>query len=285
MTLSLNNFFFLGIAFLPACSAGTLIPLERAVQAAQPKRFSLKIEGYCPKAATGTVFRYRELFATNLSYAIEKGSLINDTDTDGVPDAHETESAFAMDSNNDGYSDLLVSLTGMDLSAQLKLPPADTAGTDSDADGLWDADERILGTNELSFDSDGDGIPDGLEARFKADPLDDADEWLRAGGDLYSNLEKIKMGLPLRETAPEEVVKNLAVKYALLSQMPSEPSCYDFMVSNIPLAPIRGSNQMRLSFVEENATGERRLATRSLAVASQTLENAVIVYRYQEHEE
>lgn len=259
------------------------------MNSAEAKSFSLRIEGYCPKPAANTVFRYRELFANNLSSAVEKGALLSDTDTDGVPDIYESSalsiSHFTMDSNDDGYSDLLVALTGMDLAAQLKLPATDNTGTDSDTDGLWDADERILGTVDTNFDSDGDMIPDGLEARFKSDPLDGADEWLSAGGDGRSNLQKIKMGLPLRETANEEIVKALGVRYELLSQTVTEPACYDFLVSNIPLAPVKGSNQMRISFIEENAVGERRLSTRSIAVASQTLKDATIVYRYQEHEE
>lgn len=44
--------------------------------------------------------------------------------------------------------------------------------TDSDGDGLCDADELILGTNPFLKDTDGDGYPDGLELALGSDPLD-----------------------------------------------------------------------------------------------------------------
>jgi len=39
-------------------------------------------------------------------------------------------------------------------------------GDDDDGDGLSNAEERVLGTNPLRADTDGDGIPDGVEASF-----------------------------------------------------------------------------------------------------------------------
>ena len=39
-------------------------------------------------------------------------------------------------------------------------------GDDDDDDGLSNAEERVLGTNPLRADTDGDGIPDGVEAAY-----------------------------------------------------------------------------------------------------------------------
>jgi Tol biopolymer transport system component len=44
--------------------------------------------------------------------------------------------------------------------------------TDSDGDGLTDAEERRLGTDPFNPDTDGDGYPDGLEVALGSDPLD-----------------------------------------------------------------------------------------------------------------
>ena len=43
--------------------------------------------------------------------------------------------------------------------------------TDSDGDGLTDAEEAILGTDPNNIDTDGDGLPDGLEVELGTNPL------------------------------------------------------------------------------------------------------------------
>jgi hypothetical protein len=47
-----------------------------------------------------------------------------------------------------------------------------TTETDSDGDGLSDAQEQKLGTDPSHQDTDGDGFPDGLEVLLASDPLD-----------------------------------------------------------------------------------------------------------------
>ena len=49
---------------------------------------------------------------------------------------------------------------------------------DSDQDGLWDAEELLLGTDPTVQDTDGDGLTDGAELDlFNTDPLNaDSDE-------------------------------------------------------------------------------------------------------------
>jgi hypothetical protein len=49
-----------------------------------------------------------------------------------------------------------------------------TVGADSDADGLSDTEELVLGTNPLEADSDDDGLLDGIESKVGlTNPLDD----------------------------------------------------------------------------------------------------------------
>ncbi|MBK7864174.1 MAG: hypothetical protein IPJ65_37380 [Archangiaceae bacterium] len=55
------------------------------------------------------------------------------------------------------------------LSAASTDPTQGRCMTDSDGDGVSDADERTVGTNPSSIDSDGDGISDRLEGRVDTD--------------------------------------------------------------------------------------------------------------------
>ena len=45
-------------------------------------------------------------------------------------------------------------------------PDMSANSTDSDGDGLYDDEERSLGTDPRKFDTDGDGLPDGFEAGY-----------------------------------------------------------------------------------------------------------------------
>ncbi len=45
----------------------------------------------------------------------------------------------------------------------------DNGCVDSDGDGLWDADEKLIGTDPFDADSDDDGVLDGDEPQFAAD--------------------------------------------------------------------------------------------------------------------
>ena len=53
---------------------------------------------------------------------------------------------------------------------------AEPAGdSDTDGDGLTDAEESALGTDPTASDSDSDGWDDGVEVETGTDPLDDGD--------------------------------------------------------------------------------------------------------------
>lgn len=110
--------------------------------------------------------------------------LLADTDHDAIPDATEIAqggdagtvpgSAYvvgdglfaenvrggAKDTDADGLSDHTEKLVGTSVER-----------ADSDADGLSDASEASLGTNPTVADSDADGVTDGLEASSGSDPL------------------------------------------------------------------------------------------------------------------
>jgi hypothetical protein len=125
------------------------------------------------------VFKLKNFIASNLSAYPYGGNTKKDSDNDGLRDDEEVQAGtnVAMaDSDQDGFSDLLEHFyrgSGWDA-----LDPADAdcpimidadndkMPDDTDGDGLLDCEERFMGTSRTLFDSDADGIPDGVEARF-----------------------------------------------------------------------------------------------------------------------
>jgi len=116
-----------------------------------------------------------------------------DSDGDGLPDAIEEQlgsSVTLSDTDGDGLSDL-VECRLMDDPVQV--PGPGTAGegaADRDGDGLNDAEEKLLGTNPERFDTDQDGMPDGLEVRFWTDPIS-RDDRADGDGDSLPNLDEL----------------------------------------------------------------------------------------------
>ena len=77
-----------------------------------------------------------------------------DTDNNGLPDTWDVFTFAALDSDQDGMIDEWEHLSGGDL---------DWFGN-PDGDGLINLDEFFMGTDPLNADSDGDGIPDGMDS-------------------------------------------------------------------------------------------------------------------------
>lgn len=84
----------------------------------------------------------------------------------------------ALDSDNDGYTDLLEEDIGSDPNDANSTPRVAVTslslrlqGVDSDADGVPNTAEAERGTDPMRADSDGDGVNDGAELRSGTDPL------------------------------------------------------------------------------------------------------------------
>jgi hypothetical protein len=93
-----------------------------------------------------------------------------DTDSDGIPDAWETQvfhtDSGKADTDGDGYNDLVEIESGYDpLKKSAKL-----VDSDFDKDDLFDWMELLFGTDPTNADSDGDSYFDGAEVKAGYDP-------------------------------------------------------------------------------------------------------------------
>lgn len=75
-----------------------------------------------------------------------------------------------------GSSAILAFAIGFCLVEPAPIAASSAAVTDTDADGLTDAQEKVNQTDPDSFDTDGDGFGDGEELARSSDPLDDASQ-------------------------------------------------------------------------------------------------------------
>src|SRR5205823_10357721 len=86
-------------------------------------------------------------------------------------------------------------------------------------------------------DSDGDGIPDGLEVRYGLDPLKPDVGFIDTDGDGQSDLAEFKAN-----SDPTQRDHDFFLQYGYQYQTVARPQtdgaiCYDFSVSNLSLVP------------------------------------------------
>ncbi len=204
------------------------------------------------------VYTLLNVIVTNLNIRAGVDSLLTDSDRDGIPDEEELEmgtSPILWDTDGDGCSDLLETRLQFDpLNSDCGcIPPI----TDEDHDGLNSCEELWLGTARDIYDSDKDGIPDGLEFKQGLNPLGD-DRLDDLDFDGVRNGDEVQ-----RHTNPEAddplVQSRWAYDYSIVERGVDDASrrCYDFQVSNIQFRPVeetpgqlRGTNLLRIYFAE-----------------------------------
>lgn len=200
------------------------------------------------------------------SVLTSKGELAPDGDRDGLPDALEFElntDRNKADTDGDRYSDLfevVMRKEGFDPLTTDK--PAISCGSnrDGDGDGLNDCEEEFLGTSALLPDTDADGVLDRMELIVGTDPLV-ADGLSDLDFDGVFNADEVRGGTdPLRPDI--ETYRTARTVYDLddrgvgdVTRLDNakveERHCYDFRVQRIPLVetPLvaeRGLNRVLL---------------------------------------
>jgi hypothetical protein len=197
-------------------------------------------------------YQIKEVIASNFSAPADSPLDQADTDGDGLTDAEELALGTdpnKKDTDGDGFSDgveVYFSKLGANLNPlNVALPdgggldpgcPVALRGVDSDCDGLLDCDEQLIGTNPNLVDSDGDGVPDGIEWQLKSQP---------AAQDLNTDPDNdgVNTGLELRmHTDPQKVDNTQFVtqgyRYQLEAAGPPDSNgsqCYNLVVDNMQL--------------------------------------------------
>lgn len=200
-----------------------------------------------------------------------------DSDGDGLADArdnpftHRTNNFFA-DSDDDCFDDHFEVLRadrgfkpdakdgrGCDPASPLTL---NCRCRDTDGDGLSQFAEDFLATRTGVVDSDGDGIPDGLEARYGLGPLTPSAAGIDTDGDGLTDEEELRAGSsPVRRD--RALFERDGYLYETTAESQADGSvCYDFSVTNLLLVtpPARagvrqGYNLLKVYFAEAPESG------------------------------
>ncbi|XXF79363.1 VWA domain-containing protein [Myxococcaceae bacterium GXIMD 01537] len=184
-----------------------------------------------------------------------------DSDGDGIPDALDTSfelktNPFEADSDRDCFSDGFERLhadqgfspaASRDTRGCDPAPPltASCTNRDTDGDGLTECEEMYLRTRTGIVDSDGDGVPDGLESRWGLDPLKSHPAGIDTDGDGVPDATELFAGSdPTRRD--RAFFESFGYQYEVQAQPQADESiCYDFSVSNLQLVtpPDRAGRQ------------------------------------------
>ena len=201
-----------------------------------------------------------------------------DSDGDGLPDSVDNSfsggtNGFVADSDGDCFDDNFETLhkregfvaandkdtRGCDPASPLT---PGCACRDTDGDGLSQYAEAYLSSRtklvatSAIMDSDGDGIPDGLEARYGLDPVSSNNN-LDTDGDGIPDVDEVRAGSnPV--SRDKSFYDREAFAYDAKADVKGDGSvCYDFSVSNIGLVTppqrsgrLAGYNLFKLYFAE-----------------------------------
>ncbi len=208
--------------------------------------------------------------------------ILPDSDGDGLSDQEEEQmgtSPVRADSDRDNISDLVEKMMGYDPLAQEQLsgvPP--TEFEDDDKDGLNNYEEKLLSTRRDRFDSDADGVPDGVEVRLGTDPLRD-DRKGDLDKDGRPNLDELR-----EHTNPKLDEGGQALEFAyqystLRTGRRAGTYCYNVKVDNIRLRTTlagegreEGTNDIELLLIDSPEDA-------SQLMGNQRLGKLEVVYR------
>jgi len=206
---------------------------------------------------TGLRRSYQQRFftVTNRSVVATADGPQADSDGDGISDLREAAlhtDPTKRDSDEDGCSDPMELRVGWNPNVPGQLNGECTCGpnelVDTDGDGLSDCEERWLGINRLSPDSDlgpdklplGDWVYDSLDSDLLTDPgapNDTTDKDI----DGFTDLQEFRAHTAPLALDPEEHQKH-AYRYTTFQPDLLQPRCTDFLVENVALAETQATD-------------------------------------------
>lgn len=221
----------------------------------------------------------KTLMVESLSSAPGDTSRVLDSDGDGVPDSIDNSftlktNTFVADSDGDCLDDGFEYRredqgfrAANDLDARGCNPASPLTPNcvcrDTDGDGLSQFAEDYLRTRTGIVDSDGDGVPDGLEARWGLNPLENTVSGLDTDGDGIPDAQELRAGSnPTRRDKAFHERFGYQYETRIAEVRPDGSLCYDFTVSNLQLVtpPDRagvkqGYNLFKVWFAEAPESG------------------------------
>nr|ABQ53165.1 MtsD [Myxococcus fulvus HW-1] len=221
----------------------------------------------------------KTLMVESLSSAPGDTGRVLDSDGDGVPDAVDNSftlktNTFVADSDGDCLDDGFEHRredqgfkAANDLDARgcnpASPPTPNCVCRDTDGDGLSQFAEDHLRTRTGIVDSDGDGVPDGLESRWGLDPLENSVAGLDTDGDGIPDYQELRAGSdPTRRDKAFHERFGYQYETRIAEVRPDGSLCYDFTISNLQLVtpPDRagvkqGYNLFKVWFAEAPESG------------------------------
>lgn len=241
-----------------------------------PETVTVQVKNYCPTSGRS----FKDVFVSNFSVEVIQGQNRFDSDADGLPDFIETEngqkfniSPYSTDSNNDGFGDLFMYLSGIDASQQSHLRCLDASNGDGSGVvlarpgqpdqfiGLTNCEKELMHIDPADFDTDGDGIPDILELRCGLNPADSNDALLDPDGDGLTNYEECKRHTPSSESNKAGGLSKLEYVYKQTVRVANGQQCIDFEISNISVLNHGKDNLIALYLTEVDGYQKEHLST------------------------
>ncbi len=184
----------------------------------------------------------KNLIVSNSNVIATQSGLLVDSDGDGLSDDLEFENGLnrlSRDSDGDGFGDNIEwTLRRGGLDPAVASPGCDDSrelSDGNDRDGLLLCEELLLRTSTELFDTDADGVPDGLELLSGTDPSK-ADALSDSDLDGVSNGDEIRIHTSVG-VGEGSARPSLAYRYQTSELEPDKDGgrCYGFTVKNVQL--------------------------------------------------
>ncbi len=271
------------ISFFISCSKEELKTLDWEV-IPDYRKINISIKDYCIKNEK----EYVDLYASNYSAKLDQDKLLVDFDRDGLPNSYDSDETYAIsplkyDTNKDGYRDLLVYLSGIDIKNQEYLKVCDDFEQDTDKDGLSDCEENnFIRSNPNSFDTDEDSIPDELEIIYGLNPNDGNDAYQDLDDDGIINSEEIRLHTPI-DISNNKNLKKLEYQYHItLSKLKPSSRCYNIDIDNISIVDVKNGNLIKINIIEKLVEQKNMRTFRVIVEYDKVKNNETLVFDFKD---